>query len=34
MRENLLGKNARSKSKTGEIVRVYEMFGSLKDTNQ
>jgi hypothetical protein len=32
MSENLLGKKVRSKGKTGEIVRVYEVLGSLNDT--
>jgi hypothetical protein len=34
MSENLLGKKVRSKGETGEIVRVYEVLGSLKNTEQ
>ena len=34
MIDDLLGKRIRSKSKTGEIVRVYEVLGSLKNTRR
>jgi hypothetical protein len=34
MSDDFLGKTVKSKGKTGEIVRVYEVLGSLKETQR